>query len=313
MFSGYSNFVSEVDTAFVIIIGISAFFFVGITAMVIYFIIRYNKKRHPVAEEIEGSTRLEIIWTVIPTILVLFMFYLGWHAYTPMRKIPKDAMNVTVTAQMWSWRFEYDNGKVADTLYVPVGKNIALHLNALDVIHSLYIPAFRLKEDLVPRRKNSMWFNASTVGTYELFCAEYCGLRHSYMMSAVKVMPDAEFNQWLAAGPPKLDSAAAAVPGAKGKLLVQGKGCIACHSLDGSKLVGPSFKGIFGHKATVKTSGKDREITVNEEYIKRSILEPQADIVKGFESAQMVSYKGQLSDDEIKEITEYIKSIGDKP
>jgi cytochrome c oxidase subunit 2 len=311
MYSGYSNFVAATDTAFIFIIGVSALFFLGITGTVIYFIIRYNKRRHPVAEEIEGSTRLEILWTVIPTILVLVMFWLGWKAYAPMRKIPKDSIKVNVTAQMWSWRFEYENGKVTDTLIVPVGKNVALKMKALDVIHSLYIPAFRLKEDVVPGRDNSMWFNAGVIGTYDLFCAEYCGLRHSYMLSAVKVISQSEYNDWYQTGSSKLASADAAMPGAAGKFLVQGKGCVACHSSDGTKLVGPSFKGIYGHKITVTSGGKSRDITVDDEYIQRSILEPQADIVKGFESAQMVSYKGQLTEDEINQIVEYIKSLGD--
>jgi cytochrome c oxidase subunit II len=312
MFSGYSNFANSVDTAFLVILGISAIFFIGISAVIIYFIIKYNRKKHPVAEEIEGSTKLEVIWTVIPTIIVLYMFWIGWHAYAPERQIPKDAMNVKVTAQMWSWRFEYDNGKVTDTLIVPLNRNVALRLNSMDVIHSLYIPDFRIKEDLVPNRKNSMWFNAPILGTYELFCAEYCGLRHSYMMSAVKVIPLAEFDSWYASGPPKLDSAAAAIPGAAGKMLIQAKACIACHTSDGSKLVGPSFKGIYGHKVTVESNGKEREITVNDEYIKRSILDPSADVVKGFQKGQMVSYQGQLTDEDIQKIIEYIKTLGEK-
>ncbi len=310
MFTGNSNFVSGVDSAFVFIIGISTFFLVGITAVIIYFIYKYNSKRHPVAEEIEGSTRLEIIWTIIPTILVIMMFYVGWHAYAPERIIPKEAMKVKVTAQEWSWRFQYENGKIADTLYVPANKSVALELNSVDVIHSLYIPAFRLKEDVVPGREKSMWFIAANVGTYDLFCAEYCGLRHSYMLTAVKVVAPDQFNAWLAAGPVKLDSAAAAVPGAQGKLIIQSKACIACHTMDGTKLVGPSFKGIYGHKVIVETNGKEREITVDDEYIKRSILDPTADVVKGYLKGQMVSYKGQLSDEDIKQIIEYIKTLG---
>jgi len=312
MYTGYSTFASSVDTAFIFILGVSTLFLVGITAVIIYFIIKYNKKRHPIAEEIDGSNRLEIIWTVIPTILVLIMFWVGWSAYTPMRVMPKDAIKINVTAQMWSWRFEYENGKVADTLYAPEGKNVVMFLKSTDVIHAVYIPAFRLKEDVVPGRDKFMWFRSDVAGTYELFCAEYCGLRHSYMMSAVKVLPAAQFNAWYAATPPKLDSAAAAVPGVAGKLIIQNKACIACHTSDGAKLVGPSFKGIFGHKVTVETNGKDREITVDEEYIKRSILDPTTDVVKGFQKGQMVSYKGQLSDDEINKIIEYIKTLGEE-
>jgi len=312
MYTGYSNFASRVDTVFIIILAISIFFLVSISAAIIYFIIKYNKKRHPVGEEIEGSNRLEIIWTVIPTILVLIMFWIGWSAYIPMFSIPKDALKVKVMAQQWSWRFEYENGKVADTLYVPQGKNIALSLNSTDVIHSVFIPAFRLKDDVVPGRVKTMWFKAEIPGTYELFCSLYCGLRHSYMLTAVKVIPAEQFNTWYAATPPKLDSTAAAVPGAAGKLLIESKACIACHTTNGTKLVGPSFKGIYGHKVIIETDGKEREITVDDAYIRRSILDPSADVVKGFQKGQMVSYKGQLNDDDINKIIEYIKTLGDE-
>lgn len=312
MFSGYSNFVSGVDTAFIFILGVSLFFLVGITAVIIYFIVKYNRKKNPVAEEIEGSNKLEIIWTVIPTILVLIMFWLGWRSYAPMRIIPKDAMKVKVTAQMWSWRFEYENGKITDTLYVPVNRKVALQLESVDVIHSLYIPAFRLKEDLVPGRNNAMWFEATTPGTYDLFCTEYCGLRHSYMLTAVKVVEQPAFDAWLGQGPVKTDSVVAAKPGFAGKMLVESKGCIACHSSDGTKIVGPSFKGIFGEEVLVETNGKERKIKVDSEYIKRSIIEPDTDIVKGYPKGTMVSYKTLLNDEEIRQITEYIQTLGEK-
>jgi len=310
MFTGYSNFSTGVDTAFAVIIGISLFFFIGITTAIIFFIVKYNKKRNPVGSEIEGSTRLEIIWTVIPTILVLFMFWIGWKAYIPMRQVPADAMKVKVNAQMWSWRFEYENGKIADTLYVPANKAVALKMESADVIHSLYIPAFRIKEDVVPGKENHMWFKSAVPGVYDLFCAEYCGLRHSYMGTAVKVVDEATFNTWYASGPVKIDSASAAKPGAAGKLLVEQKGCVACHSADGTKIVGPSYKGIFGHRIVVETNGKEHEILVDEAYIKQSILEPEADIVKGFAKGSMPSvYKSMLTNEEIGKITEFIKSL----
>lgn len=311
MFSGYSNFSGGVDTAFAIIVGISLFFLIGITSVIIYFIFKYNKKRNPVASEIEGSTKLEIIWTVIPLILVLFMFWLGWSTYIPMRKVPTDAMKVKVTAQMWSWRFEYENGKIEDTLFVPVNKAVVLNMESLDVIHSLFIPAFRIKEDVVPGKDNYMWFKSAVPGYYDLFCTEYCGLRHSYMITAVRVMENSEFTKWYASAPAKLDSAAAAKPGAEGKLLIEQKGCIACHSSDGTRIVGPSFKDVFGHKVTVETNGKEREIIANEEYIKKSILNANADIVKGFPKGSMPDYKEQLSDKELDQIIEYIKSISE--
>jgi len=313
MFSGYSNFSGGVDTAFAVILGISLFFLIGITTIIIIFIFKYNKKKNPVASEIEGSNKLEIIWTVIPLILVLFMFWLGWSSYIPMRKVPADAMKVKVTAQMWSWRFEYENGKVEDTLYVPVNKPVLLNMVSLDVIHSLYIPAFRIKEDVVPgKRENFMWFKSLVPGSYDLFCAEYCGLRHSYMGTIVQVVDQQTFDAWYAAAPAKIDSTVAAVPGAAGKLLVEQKGCIACHSADGTKIVGPSFKGIFGHKVTVETNGKEREIIVNDDYLKKSILEANADVVKGFPKGSMPDYKTQLNDQDIDNIIEYIKTLSDE-
>lgn len=313
MFTGYSNFSGGVDTAFAIIVGISLFFLIGITAVIIYFIFKYNKNKNPVASEIEGSNKLEIIWTVIPLILVLYMFWLGWSSYIPMRKVPADAMKVKVTALMWSWRFEYENGKVDDTLYVPVNKPVVLNMVSLDVVHSLYIPAFRIKEDVVPgKAENYMWFKSLVPGSYDLFCAEYCGLRHSYMGTMVEVVDQATFDKWYASGPVKIDSTVAAIPGAAGRLLTEQKGCIACHSADGTKIVGPSYKGIFGHKVIVESDGKEREITVNEEYIKKSILEPDADIVKGFNKGSMISYKGQLNDQEIDQIIEYIKTLSEE-
>ena len=312
MFSGYSNFSEGVDTAFAIITGISLFFLIGITAIIISFIFKYNKKKNPVASEIEGSTKLEIIWTIIPLILVLFMFWIGWRSYTPERKVPADAMKIKVTAQMWSWRFEYENGKVEDTLFVPVNKAVVLNMVSLDVIHSLYIPAFRIKTDVVPGTDNYMWFKSLVTGSYDLFCAEYCGLRHSYMGTTVEVADQATFDKWYAATPPKIDSTVAAKPGFKGKLLTEQKGCIACHSSDGTKIVGPSYKGIFGHKVTVETNGKDREIMVDEAYLKKSILEANADVVKGFPKGSMPDYKAQLSEQDVNDIIEYIKTLGEE-
>lgn len=309
MFSGYSNFSGEVDTAFAIILGISLFFLIGITTVIIIFIVKYNKKKNPVASEIEGSTKLEIIWTVIPLILVLFMFWLGWSSYIPQRKVPADAMKIKVTAQMWSWRFEYENGLIEDTLYVPVNKAVVLNMVSVDVIHSLYIPAFRIKTDVVPGTDNFMWFKSLMPGEYDLFCAEYCGLRHSYMGTVVKVVDQGSFDKWYAAGPVKIDSTVAAKPGAAGKLLTEQKGCIACHSVDGTKIVGPSYKGIFGHKTIVETNGKEREITVDEAYLKKSILDPNADIVKGFPKGSMPDYKAMLTEDEVEKIVEFIKTL----
>ena len=311
MYSGASNFVTGTDNALVVVIGISLIFLVGITGVMLWFIFRYNKKRHPVAVQIHGSTTLEIVWTVIPLILVMVIFYYGWAGYQPMIKPPADSMKIRATARMWSWLFEYENGIKTDTLYIPLDQAVTLDMVSPDVIHSLFIPAFRVKEDIVPGKENFMWFIGTKAGSYELFCTEYCGLSHSYMFTEVKVLPQAEFDKWYAsmADNSLQDSTKAAVPGFKGKQLVQVNGCIACHSVDGSKLIGPSFKGVYGHEVSVVTDGKERKITADDEYIKRSIYEPNADVVKGFVQGQMISYKEQLSDDEVAEIIEYLKTL----
>jgi len=303
-----SNFVSGVDRAFMFILGVSFIFLIGLTFTMLYFIYRYNKKKNPVATQIEGSTKLEIIWTVIPTILVLVMFYYGWSGWSSMKKAPKDTFNITATGRMWNFTFTYPNGKITDTLYVPLNKAIKMKLVSMDVIHGFYIPEFRIKEDVVPGREKMSWFIPQREGMYELFCSEYCGMNHSYMYTYVKVLPEQKFTSWYA-DTVKHAEAAVESPTATGRRIMKNIGCFACHTVDGNKLVGPSFKGIYGHKVTVDTNGTEREVTVDDEYIKKSIYEPNADVVKGFNKGLMQPYKGQLTDDDIKQIIEYLKTL----
>ncbi len=304
-----SNFVQGVDLAFLVVLGISFFFLIGLTVVMIYFIYRYKRKRNPVATQIHGSTTLEIVWTVVPFLLTMVMFYYGWAGWKPMTKVPKDAMEVTVYGRMWNFSFEYENGKRTDTLYLPKNKPVKLNLVALDVLHSLYIPAFRVKQDMVPNKKNNfMWFEPQREGIFELYCAEYCGLQHSYMYSYVKVMEDSAFQSFIA-DTTKVAATEIDSPTATGKRIMQNIGCFACHSLDGTKLVGPSFKGIWGAEHTVVTGKETRKITVDEAYITRSIYDPNADVVEGFMKGLMVSYQGQLSEEDIANIIEYLKTV----
>lgn len=304
-----SNFVQGVDTAFLVILGISFIFLIGLTVVMLFFIYKYNKKKNPKATQIEGSVTLEIVWTVIPFLLTMLMFYYGWAGWKPMQKAPDDAMEVTVYGRMWNFTFEYENGKRTDTLYLPKDQPIKLNLVAMDVLHSLYIPAFRVKQDMVPGMENNfMWFEPQKEGTYELYCAEYCGLQHSYMYSYVKVMPDTAFQSWMA------DTTQVAItevesPTATGRRIMQNIGCFACHSLDGTKLVGPSFKGIWGATHTVTTGREKRQVTVDEDYIRKSIYDPNADVVEGYGKGLMLTYEGQLSDDDIDNIIEYLKAL----
>lgn len=305
-----SNFVSGFDTAFMLIFWVAVFFIVTITAVMLFFIYRYNRKRNPKPTQIEGSTTLEVVWTVIPLMLVLVMFYFGWTGWKPMKNAPEDAIEIESLARMWNWNFVYENGRITDTLYVPQGVPVKLNLVAQDVLHSLYIPAFRLKQDMVPGKDDIMWFVANNLGEYDLFCAEYCGLRHSYMATSVVVMPREQFEEWLAD-----TTAVVAVvddkPGAAGQRLIRLNGCIACHSSDGSKLIGPTFKGLYGSKHMVITDGREREILVDDEYIKRSIYEPDADIVKGYSRGLMLSYRNLIDEQGIADIIEYLKTLSD--
>ena len=297
-----SNFVEGVDLAFKVIFGISIFFLAGITAVMVYFVLRYRRSKHPKAVQIKDNNILEITWTVVPLLLVLLMFYYGYVAFTPQRIVPKDAMPVTVISKMWSWSFEYQGGKESDILVVPLNKPVNLILTSLDVIHSLYIPAFRIKEDCVPGKENYMWFIGQQAGEYEILCAEYCGLRHSYMESKVKVVPEADFQRWLKELPVK-----AAEP--EGLTILKKNACTGCHSLDGTKLVSSSFKGLYGKTETVITDGMERQVVVDDAYIITSIYEPDKDLSKGYPKGLMKTYKGLINDEEMNKIIEYLKTI----
>jgi len=296
--SGASSYSALVDNTFWFILGASVIMLVGVTAAMVWFIFRYRRSRNPNPSQIEGNATLETLWTVLPTVLVLVMFYYGWAGFKVMRETPDDAIPVTVHARMWSWSFEYANGKQSPTLVVPTGKPVALNLQSADVIHSFFVPAFRLKEDCMPGRDNHAWFEATRDGEFDILCAEYCGDRHSAMLSKVRAMPEAEFYDWLGVDPGK----------PTGIDLLTIKGCIACHSTDGSKLIGPSFKGLYGKTEFVMTGDEKREITVDDEYIRRSLLEPNADIVEGYEPV-MPAMAGQLDDEDIANIITYLKQL----
>lgn len=197
MFDGASNFIESVDGAMLFALIVSVFFLVLITTLMIVFVIKYSRKRHPQAKNVHHNTWLEVTWTAIPTVLVMLMFWYGWVGYTDMSDIPEDAYQVEVTAQMWKWNFNYPSGVQTDSLYVPVNRPIVLKLNSLDVNHAFFIPAFRIKKDVYPGKDRYVWFEPTEVGEYDIACAEYCGLNHSYMYSKIFVMPQSEFDDWL--------------------------------------------------------------------------------------------------------------------
>ncbi len=307
-----SNFVAGVDLAFMIILGVSIFFLIALTVIMLVFIRKYRKEKHPKAVQNEGNNKLEALWTGIPLVLVLVMFYFGWMGWKPMKNPPDDAMRVTAIARMWNFRFEYENGKFSDSLIVPINEPVILDLVALDVLHSLYIPAFRVKEDMVPGQDKVMWFIPGTPGEFDLFCTEYCGLEHSYMFTGVKVVPKEEFDAWMTD-----TTAVTAVVDTELSLADLGwqvltkNGCNACHSSDGSKIIGPSYLGGWGGTRTVVSGREELQVTVDEAYIKRSIFDPDAEVVKGFNKGQMLPYEGMVTDAEVELIIEYLKALNE--
>ncbi|MDP1677742.1 MAG: cytochrome c oxidase subunit II [Bacteroidota bacterium] len=196
MFTSASNFTNNVDAVFLYIAGLSLIVLIGITVAMVYFVIRYSRKRNPVPTHVEENLTLEILWTGIPLLLFISMFYFGWVGYTDMRAIPADALQIKVTARMWQWGFEYPNGLKTDTLYVPAGKAVRVELHSNDVNHAFFVPAFRIKKDVYANRKNDLWFQSEKIGRYDIACAEYCGLQHSGMYSAVYIMEQKDFDKW---------------------------------------------------------------------------------------------------------------------
>lgn len=190
------NITTQTDTTFLLIVAVSIVLLLIVSVSMVYFVIRYNKKKNPKASNISGNTRLEILWTAIPTLLVLGMFFSGYVGFKNLRTPPDDAFVVKVTGRMWVWSFEYENGKKSDTLYVPLSKPIKVLITSNDVNHSFYLPDFRVKEDAVPGRVNMLWFKPQQVGTYNIACAEYCGLSHYNMYAKLVVMDDTDFQRW---------------------------------------------------------------------------------------------------------------------
>jgi cytochrome c oxidase subunit 2 len=196
MFESTSPFSDYVDATFLSIVGVSLLVLIGILAFMVYFLVRYSRKKNPRPENIEGNVPLEVAWTVIPLVLFMGMFYMGWKGYLMEIAVPDNAIPIKVTARMWAWSFEYPNGVTMDTLYVPIQAPMKMTLHSVDVNHSMYIPAFRIKRDVIPNRENVMWFKTTEVAEYDIACAEYCGLRHSYMYNKVISMDSTRFEEW---------------------------------------------------------------------------------------------------------------------
>ncbi len=310
-----SNTARAFDAVFLGILIVCVLLLTLITAAMVFFIIKFRHKPGRKVANIHGNAMLEVVWTAIPVIIVLVMFWYGYLGYRALHKGPSDAFEINVVGQMWMWTFTYPNGIQSDVMRVPSGQPVKAVVQSLDVIHGFFVPAFRMKQDAVPGRKNPVWFTPTKPGKYDIMCTVFCGQQHSGMHAFLEVMPKEEFARWYTSNKPKVTTSASADKGAskaaspsQGESVMKMNACFSCHSTDGSKLVGPTYKGVFGSKVTVVTDGKERVVTVDEDYIRRSMLEPNSDVLKGFQP-QMPSQKGKLSEADIQSVIAYIKTL----
>jgi cytochrome c oxidase subunit 2 len=241
---------------------------------------------------------------VIPTILVLLVFNWGFKSFVEQKTMPPSAYDIQVQAQSWNWLFEYPNGVTSDTLVVPANQPVKTTMSSQDVTHSFFVPAFRVKQDVLPNRYTSVWFEATEKGTYDLFCTEYCGRNHSEMNATVKVVSRERFDQWLEESSMPEDIP---LPDLGERLYTQ-QGCQGCHSLDGSDMVGPTWEGLYGKTDHQMADGST--VTVDENYLRESILQSGAKIVQGYQNV-MPSY-ANLSEREVSGLVEFIKQQSDK-
>lgn len=299
-----STFADVVDPAFNLYYWISVFFFVLICVLMAAFIFKYLRRRPDqlATAQISHNLPLELTWTIIPLLIVIVLFFIGMKGYLHMRVPPADAVQINVMGQKWSWSFTYPTGAVNDTLVVPLNTPVKLVMTSRDVIHGFFIPAFRTKADVIPNRYHSLWFQATKEGVFPVECTQYCGTNHSYMLTAVKVVNQDKYDEWLAGAS---DPGKGLTPEQFGEALYSKRGCNACHSIDGSRLVGPSWKGTFGSARSLADGGS---ATADADYIRQSILEPNAKVVAGFQPV-MPTYKGVLTDREIDALIAYIATL----
>lgn len=268
----------------------------------IYFAFKYKRRsENDKTAYISHNNFLEFLWSFVPFLIFMAVFVWGWAIYSQMRTFPEDALEVHVQAQKWSWSFEYKNGrKSSGELLIPVNTPIKLVMTSSDVLHSFYVPAFRAKQDVVPGRYTALWFQPKYKGEYQIFCTEYCGEQHSGMLAKLKVVSREEFDDWLANDPYK--GLAMEEVGQK----IYTARCAICHHTNDQKLVGPGFGGLFGREETLQGGEK---VMVDENYLRESIMNPNAKIVAGYPSGQMPTFAGQLSEQEITGVIEYIKTL----
>src|SRR6516225_3946833 len=299
-----SNFAPQVDALMAFISAVCFFFAVVITIAIIYFFFQYRRKEpHAVGAQLHGDSRLETLWIVIPLILAMTMFSWGAVVYVDYRRAPADTLDIYVIAKQWMWKAQQPNGiREIDELHVPVNRNVRLILASEDVIHNFYVPAFRVKMDVVPGRYNTMWFRPTKTGRYHFFCSQYCGTNHAVMGGWVTVMDPAEYAAWLSGESGDVN------PVSTGEKLFSQLACVTCHIANGTGRA-PSLNGVYGAKVLLADG---TIVTADEAYIRESILEPKAKIVAGYQPV-MPTFQGLVTEEQILNLTAYIKSLQSQP
>jgi cytochrome c oxidase subunit 2 len=295
-----------IDDLFQVHTWIIAFLFALIIGFMLYSILVFRRKEgdETDADHIEGNNKLEVTWTVVPLITVLGVAALGANTLSKVTAMDPQALEIKVVAQQWAWRFEYPEvGVVSDVLMLPQDQQALLSMESADVIHSFWVPEFRVKQDLVPGITTEVRITPTELGEYTVRCAEVCGLQHTYMLANVKVVSEEEFSSWLAS-----EAAVADDPVARGQKVFEQYGCKACHSLDGSQLVGPSFLGLYERTVTLEDG---TTVVADENYLHQSIVDPNSQIVQGFTPAMPQNFSEQLSDEQISDVIAFIKSLSD--
>jgi cytochrome c oxidase subunit 2 len=307
-----STVASQVDLLYAFLILVTAFFSILIAGAVIGLSIKYRRRSdHDRTPHIHGSTALEIAWSIIPFGITMIMFFWGAQLFVALKRPPDDALQVNVVGKQWMWKLQHLEGRrEINELHVPLGRPVKLTLTSEDVIHSFYVPAFRIKQDAVPGRYTTTWFEATKVGSYHLFCAEYCGTVHSGMIGKIVVMDPADYQAWLSgegvtgAGVANASTGPVSVTAA-GEGLFGQLGCATCHQAAGGAL-GPSLVGVAGKDVALDGGGR---ATADDDYLRESILTPQSKVVAGFKPV-MPTFKGQVSEEQILQLIAYIKSLG---
>jgi cytochrome c oxidase subunit II len=288
----------NVDALYIFLLLVSGIMTVLIFTVLTAFAVRFRKRRGQRAEQIEGSNKLELTWSIIPFCVFMAFFVWGAVIYFQERTPPQDAAEVYTVAKQWMWKFEHMGGqREINELHVPIGRDVKMIMTSQDVIHSFYVPAFRIKQDVLPGRYTTLWFHATKAGTYHLFCSQYCGTQHSGMVGWVVVMEPRDYEAWMSGG----GNQPLAVTGQK---LFSEMGCVTCHRSD-TQGRGPNLAGVFGKPVLLEDG---RTVTADENYIRESILEPGAKVVRGFKPV-MPTFQGQVSDEQLNALVAYVKSL----